>query len=303
MQCDDIDGQTDVSWSGVSQTDRMLFSMLTNPNTVDMERIPQQMPGLREDDLTRIEELDESGAVFSGERGAWAGASSPQPPSPRRPNVSTFSRPPTPPRAPTPPRDPTPPRPPTPPWPPTPRAPPPVSPEDDELNRRTLLLDLQQLEQSGVKLSKQWTVDDRAEDMMLELRRHTLAAEEKKNVTMMRDGLRILVTGIEMANNRMGLLDLEGWSQETCKDLNKHNASLTRIYRKYWRRGVSTSPEWDITLAIFGSMGMHHLRRSMSKQLVQRGTPRAPQAPPRGGGYTLHDDTDSEESADERAPP
>ena len=41
----------------------------------------------------------------------------------------------------------------------------------------------------------------------------------------------------------------------------------------------------------------------MSKQLVQRGTPRAPQAPPRGGGYTLHDDTDSEESADERAPP
>ena len=120
----------------------------------------------------------------------------------------------------------------------------------------------------GVKLSKEWSMQDSTQDMMLEMRRLTLAMDEASNVNMMRDGLRLAVTGIEMLNNRIGLLDLEGWSNEVCRDLNKHDANLGRIYRKYWKRNHSTSPEMDICMSLIGSMGMFHMKRKMSKQVL-----------------------------------
>ena len=111
-------------------------------------------------------------------------------------------------------------------------------------------------------------MDDRTEDMMLEMRRLTLAMDEASNVSMMRDGMRLVVTGIEMINNKIGLLDLEGWSSEVCRDLNKHDANLARIYRKYWKRSHSNSPEMEICMSVIGSMGMFHMKRHMSKQLL-----------------------------------
>ena len=111
-------------------------------------------------------------------------------------------------------------------------------------------------------------MEDRADDMMLELRKMTLAMDEKANVNMMRDGMRMMVTGIEMVNSRIGLLDLHGWSGEVCRDLDKHDANLARIYRKYWKRSTSTSPELDICMSMIGSMGMFHMKRTISKQMV-----------------------------------
>jgi hypothetical protein len=143
--------------------------------------------------------------------------------------------------------------------------------EENELSKRTVLLDLQQLsKQHGVVLTKDWSMEDRLEDMLLEMRRHSLALDEQSNVNMMRDAMRLMVTGVEMINNKMGLLDLDGWSTEVCKDLNKHDANLARIYRKYWRRGVGHSPEASIALSFIGSMGMHHVKRTMSKNLMNR---------------------------------
>ena len=143
--------------------------------------------------------------------------------------------------------------------------------EDEELQKRSVLIDLQQLgRQDGIVLTREWTMDDRLEDMLLEMRRHTLAQDEKSNVNMMRDGMRLLITGIEMVNHKYGMLDLDGWSTEMCRDLNKHDANLSRIYRKYWRRGTSNSPEVSIAMSLFGSMGMHHLRRTMSKNLMNK---------------------------------
>jgi hypothetical protein len=151
---------------------------------------------------------------------------------------------------------------------------PPHSEEDDLLARRSALLDLQRLELSGIRLTKQWTLDDSRADLELEVRRHTLAMDEAANVNMMRDGMRLTVTGIEMINNRIGLMDLEGWSSEVCRDMTRFDSNLSRLYRKYWRRSASTSPEWDICLALAGSMGFHHMKRTMSKQMLGGGASR-----------------------------
>ena len=171
----------------------------------------------------------------------------------------------------------------------------------DDDTKRTLLLDLQQLEKQGVRLSKQWTMDDPLEDMMLEMRRHSLAMDESANVTMMRDGLKLALTGIEMVNNRFHLLDLEGWSSTVCKDLSKHDANLARIYRKWWKRPTSTSPEMDICLSLMGSMGMHHMKRTMSKQLLSQASgSRARSAPKRSDRRRAPTPPSSD---DEEAPP
>ena len=114
-------------------------------------------------------------------------------------------------------------------------------------------------------------MEDRTEDMMLEIRRLTLAMDEASNVNMMRDGLRLFVTGIEMINNRIGLLDLEGWSADVCRDMGKFDPNLSRIYRRWWKRSTSSSQELDVCMSLVGSMGFHHMKRTMSKQLISGG--------------------------------
>lgn len=141
-------------------------------------------------------------------------------------------------------------------------------PQDEGLTKQSILLDLRRMEMQGVKLSREFTMDDRIEDLMLEARRHTLAMDEMSNVNMMRDGLRLAVTAIEMINNRIGLLDLDGWSTEVCRDLGKHDGNLCKIYRKYWKRSQSSNPEMDICMSMLGSMGMHHMKRSMTRNLM-----------------------------------
>ena len=140
--------------------------------------------------------------------------------------------------------------------------------EDDELAKRTVLIDLGRLEAQGVAMTKKWTMDDRYSDMLLELRRHLMLEEEQSNVEMLKDGLKMLVTGVEVLSKKFQILDLDGWSSEVSGTLCKHDATLARIYRKHWRRGSSRNPEVELALALIGSAGMYHLKSSMSKHLV-----------------------------------
>jgi len=142
--------------------------------------------------------------------------------------------------------------------------------EDDEMSKRAILLDLRQLAMHPeVQLTKEWTMDDRMDDMLLELQRHTLLLHEKEGITTLRDGLHIAVLTIENVNKQFGFLDLEGWSSSVLRNANKYDSNLGRIYRKWWKRGHSTSPEMDMVIAIFGSMAMHHLQRSMSREMMR----------------------------------
>ena len=139
----------------------------------------------------------------------------------------------------------------------------------DEDAKRSVLLDIYSLEQRGVRMTKQWTMDDRLEDMMLEVRRHALSEEEKKNVDLMKDGLRFFVSGVELLNKRIGILDLDGWAADVNRTMDKHDQNLHKIYRKYWTRGSGRSPELDIAMSIASSMGMHHMKRMMTRNVMR----------------------------------
>lgn len=309
------DLSSEISWSGMSETDQIMFSVLSNSDRTDMDRLPKisfsrnaPIGQIIEEEEERIQEvLPEPVMPVVGELNFMDTPEQPGPSEqpPERHTVvdtndeykqevrETYDRR----EEENPARE--------------SEAAPPIATtadpsyfqysanEDEELQKRSVLLDLQQLSsKNGVRLTKEWTMEDRLEDMLLEMRRHSLAQDEKSNVNMMRDGMQLLITGIEMVNDRVGLLDLEGWSTEACRNLDKHDADLARIYRKYWRRGRSNSPEMSIAMSLFGSMGMHHLRRTMSKSLVSRAQRELPAR--KKGSKAFKDDTDS---SDDEAPP
>ena len=153
--------------------------------------------------------------------------------------------------------------------------------EDEEAaelyDKQSMLMDLQRLKKSGsVQLSREWTMDDDVDEMSFELKRLMLHVDEVNNVAMMRNGMQLFCTGIEMMSKRYNLLDLDGWSAEVCKDMSKYERGLGRLYRKYWRRHSSASPESDIAMSLVSSMGMFHMRKTMQKRIFDDKRRRSP---------------------------
>ena len=116
-------------------------------------------------------------------------------------------------------------------------------------------------------------MDDRLEDMQFEIRRHMLHVEEMNNMNMMRHGMRMICTGIEMVNGRIKLLDLQGWASEVCSDINRYDPALSKLYRKYWRRSHSSSPEMEIAMRNLDAFG-HDVRYMWTSGVVTPVRPR-----------------------------
>ena len=133
--------------------------------------------------------------------------------------------------------------------------------------KQNVLMDMERLKLQGITFSKQWTIDDSLEDMQYEIRRHMMHIEECNNMNMMRDGMRMVCTGIEMINGRMHLLELNGWAAEVCADMSKYDPALSKLYRKYWRRSQSSSPEMEIAMGVLTSMGMYHFKRKLASRM------------------------------------
>ena len=137
--------------------------------------------------------------------------------------------------------------------------------EDVILEKQSILLDLDRLKLRGVRLTKEYNLNDNIDDMSFELKRHLAHQEEETTVSMMRDAMRIMCTGIELGNNKLGpFLELDGWSAEVCSDINKYDSALSKLYRKHWRRG-SSSPETEILMGMAGSLGLYHFKKKFSQ--------------------------------------
>lgn len=139
--------------------------------------------------------------------------------------------------------------------------------------KQNVLMDIERLKMQGIHFSKQYTIHDSIEDMQYEIRRHMLHIEEMNNMNMMRDGMRMMCTGIEMLNGKLKLMELNGWSQDVCADMNKYDTALSKIYRKYWRKSHSVAPELEIAMSILTSAGMYHFKKKISKHVLSSKLP------------------------------
>lgn len=165
------------------------------------------------------------------------------------------------------------------------------------LEKQQILMDMERLKMQGIKLTKEWTIADRIDDMQFEVRRHMLHIDEVNNINMMRDGMRLMCSGFEMMNTRLGFLELDGWSAEVCADMDKYDNALGRIYRKYWRTSTQNSAEMEIVIGLIGSMGMFHFKQKMQSKLFEKNKrPVYTKPPPAPKPAIPGSDSDSDES-------
>jgi hypothetical protein len=139
--------------------------------------------------------------------------------------------------------------------------------------RQALLHELRRLEMSGVKLTKEFTMADSIESMEFELERHNMASETSTNVDMMSDGIKMVLSAIEMMNRKYGkgVVNLNGWSSNLTKDMHRFRGPLSRIYKRVWRRGMRPSPFVELGMLILGSAFVHHFSNNSSGGLMSAG--------------------------------
>jgi len=127
-----------------------------------------------------------------------------------------------------------------------------------------LLLELQMLEKQGIyKPSRNFTMDDSIEELQFQVDRANSIFGAQQAVDVAKTGIKLGSTAIEVALQKFGVNLLSGFSNNLCKDMNKFNRPLTKLYRKYWRRsGGLTSPETELLLVVGGSMLMTVLQNT-----------------------------------------
>lgn len=131
---------------------------------------------------------------------------------------------------------------------------------DDEIvsEKEGLLLELQMLEKQGIyKATRHFTMDDSIEELQFQVDRANSIFGAQQAVEFAKTGIKVGASALEMALKKFGLTMMTGLSANLCSDMNKFNRPLTKLYRKYWRRGGGlTSPETELLMVVGGSMLM-----------------------------------------------
>lgn len=127
---------------------------------------------------------------------------------------------------------------------------------DIRLEKEALLYELELLEKQGqVKLHRQLTMSDSLESIQYQYDRANMIISTQQTVEWAKTGIKMGSGILETLVKKFGLTIVDGFSNNLCKDMNKFNKPLTKLYRKYWRRGTS-SPESELAMIVLGALAM-----------------------------------------------
>jgi hypothetical protein len=153
-----------------------------------------------------------------------------------------------------------------------------------------LLMELQMMEKQGLlKLPRAYSMEDSLEELQFQVDRANSNYSAMQAVDLAKTGIRVGSTALEMLMKRLGINVLEGFSNNLCKDMNKFTKPLTKMYRKYWRRGGITNPETELLMIVLGSLAMTVVQnKNLTGMMGGLGglaglsgmMPQAPQPPP-----------------------
>ena len=151
---------------------------------------------------------------------------------------------------------------------------------DVAIEKESLLYELDMMEKQGsIKLHRQLTMADSLESIQYQYDRANMIISTQQTVEWAKTGIKMGSGLLETVVKKFGLSVVDGFSNNLCKDMNKFNQPLTKIYRKYWRRG-SSSPESEMAMIVFGALAMTVMN---NKGLMGGAKPEPfarPQAPP-----------------------
>jgi len=127
---------------------------------------------------------------------------------------------------------------------------------DVTIEKEALLYELEVMEKQGlIKLHRQLTMSNSLEEIQYQYDRSNMIVSSQQTVDWAKTGIKMGSSVLETVLKKLGLSVVDGFSNNLCKDMSKFNRPLTKMVRKYWRRGAS-SPEMELGMIVFGALAM-----------------------------------------------
>lgn len=132
-----------------------------------------------------------------------------------------------------------------------------------EAEKEGLLSELHNLERQGLtKLVRPLTMDDSLEEIQFQYDRIQAELNANQMVDFAKSSIKMGSGMVEMLMKKAGIKVVDGYHNNLCKDMNKFNRPLNRLYKKYWRRG-GMSPEAELGMLVLGSLAWTVVQNKM----------------------------------------
>ena len=132
-----------------------------------------------------------------------------------------------------------------------------------EAEKEGLLSEIFAMERQGdVKLVRPLSMSDSLEEIQFQYDRMQAEVNATQMVDFAKNAIKMGSGMVEMVLKKSGIKVVEGYHNNLCKDMNKFNRPLNRLYKKYWRRG-GMSPEAELGMLVFGSLAWTVVQNKM----------------------------------------
>lgn len=132
-----------------------------------------------------------------------------------------------------------------------------------DAEKEGLLAELHNLERQGVaKLLRPLSMNDSLEEIQFQFDRIQAELNATQMVDFAKSAIKMGSGMLEMVLKKAGIRVVDGYHTNLCKDMNKFNRPLSRMYKKYWRRGGMT-PEAELGMLVFGSLAWTVVQNKM----------------------------------------
>jgi hypothetical protein len=106
----------------------------------------------------------------------------------------------------------------------------------------------------NIKMTREWDINVHTlDELQYELDRINSELSANGIVDMAKSGIKFGVSGLEMFLKQQGIDSVDGWYNNSCKDMSKFNRPLLRLYKKYWRN-TNLSPMMELGYLLAGGL-------------------------------------------------
>jgi hypothetical protein len=136
--------------------------------------------------------------------------------------------------------------------------------EDEE--KQELLIKLQGLESRGVRLTREFSMKSRLDDIRFEYEKQKSYIEKDASVDFMKNMLITFVHGTEIMNDKWDPVGakLSGWSESVMENIGSYETIFERLHEKY-QGSVDVAPELELLMTLASSAFMFHMMQSLFK--------------------------------------
>jgi len=121
----------------------------------------------------------------------------------------------------------------------------------------------------GIKLTQDYSLNSKYEDMEFELQYHTQIMNKKKGVELWKSFISNGVTAMEFMNERFDPFGfkLNGWSEHVKVGIDDYDEVLGELYEKYKGKGKKVEPEIKLLIMIVTSAATFHASKALGDNI------------------------------------